>query len=94
MTKAQEAALAKELKNDIQTKGPKAFHDHVAKAILQRVSDDDIRTAIRENEEDLRAAYKKETGEELNVDEWIANELDQQHFMALFADLGDDEIED
>ena len=94
MTKAQESELAQKLKGDIKNGGRKAFHNHVAQAILKRVSDDDIKKAIKENEEDLAAKYRAETGRDLNIDEYIANELSNQHFMAIFGGLDEEEIDD
>jgi hypothetical protein len=89
-----EKELEGQLATDIAKTGPKSFHDHVAKAILAGVTDDDVRKAIEANKEELAKVWQAETGEKLDIDDFIANELDNQHFMAIFGALDSDDADD
>lgn len=86
-----ERALEKQVNGDIAANDPAAFHQHIAQAILNDATPEDAATAIRNNKEALAKVYKAQTGQELDVEAFIQNELDSALMTNLFMDLSDDE---
>ena len=91
--KGQTEQLADTLADDVTKNDVPHFHDHVLKALLDGLSDEQIANAIRKNEDNLRTAWEAEqTNREADervdwpgIEAFIDNELSREKFMAMIG---------
>lgn len=95
MPQAQtEQQLETKLLKDLENNDARAYHDHVYKALLNGMSDNDIRKAIRAGQVELKRAWEKENQDIPfpGIYDFADHELDGAQMRASFEELIGEEL--
>jgi uncharacterized protein YgfB (UPF0149 family) len=91
-TEASGAGLSQQLQQDAAANSPRNFHDHVYKALVAGVSDEQIKAAIESAQDKLKAAWEASTKTPWpGIQEFEEHELEAAAFRRLIETLANDE---
>ncbi len=86
------AGLSEQLQQDAIANSPRNFHDHVYKALISGMSDEQIKAAIESAKDTLKARWEAEgTSPWPGIEAFEEHELEAANFRRLIESLGDDE---